>query len=208
MKFFILVGIAVGLSGCASIKMDHKSQTVESKTQSEQSEQDMKELEALLQEDQKSLGIKQDESVPPQSEVDLSANLDVKNPLPVDPRNLDLIRFNIACWNLDNEGEVIYEENAQLQAVSDVVILITDKDDKHKSLPALCLMEANEKFTDVPFSPSSVNFECLFDGNVIEGSRFHYVSQLSSSILWLIDPTNGQNFILSTKLCQLSKSPQ
>lgn len=208
LKKITLMTLVIALSGCSSlqIKSNHSSDN-KIDTKNQESSEESKALDEQIKEDLKSIGIEpkniQDEtSSNKESEKVLSPIL---NPLPTDDKNLAFVRFNVACWDLDNTQEISFEEDVQVEAFSDYVVVIKDKNGQDKSLPPLCLMEATEKFTNVSFSKTQLNFECLFGDNIISGEKFSVVSQLSPSFLWLIDPSNGQNFILTTKLCQLLK---
>lgn len=196
-KSWFLITVLL-LSSCSSmpLKSEHSEKT-------EQSLKESQELDQQIQEDMKTLGIDLKKKTEESTENQKPSSSAIINPLPTDERNLAFVRFNVACWNLDDDQVVSYEEDVQVEAFSDYVIVIKDKNGQDKSLPPLCLMEATERFTNVPFSQAKLNFECLFDNNIIVGKNFSVVRQLSPSILWLIDPSNGQNFVLTTKLCQL-----
>ena len=72
----------------------------------------------------------------------------VESPLVVKPKeedlkNLAFLRFNIACWDLDNsanlENDIIYEDKAAIVAITDSGILINDEQGNLKTLPPYML---------------------------------------------------------------------
>lgn len=200
-----MISVLILSTGCSSlrIKSEHSSENNKVSEQTDKSLQESKELDEQIKADMSSIGINPENSNEQNSLNKETTPSSILNPLPTDEKNLAFVRFNIACWDLDNTQSITFEEDAQVEAFSDYVIVIKDKNGQDKSLPPLCLMESTEKFTNVPFSKTQLNFECLFGDNVISGEKFSVVQQLSPSLLWLIDPSNGQNFVLTTKLCQL-----
>ena len=104
--------------------------------------------EVVIDNKEKTPELEKDPEITKDKETQSEKSDKVESPLVVKPKeedlkNLAFLRFNIACWDLDNsanlENDIIYEDKAAIVAITDSGILINDEQGNLKTLPPYML---------------------------------------------------------------------